>query len=47
MEVLGPIDVVERFGDRADSQEAYDYVTQRMQESLTALAAERVVPPFR
>jgi len=46
MEVLDPIDVVERFGDEADSDEAYDYVTERMQEALTALAAERVAPPL-
>jgi 1-acyl-sn-glycerol-3-phosphate acyltransferase len=46
MEVLDPIDVNEKFGDDADSQEAYDYVTGRMQESLTALAANRVLPPF-
>ena len=45
-EVLEPIDVNERFGDRADSQEAYDYVVTRMQESLTALAADRVLPPL-
>jgi 1-acyl-sn-glycerol-3-phosphate acyltransferase len=46
MEVLEPIDVVERFGDGADSDEAYDYVVSRMQESLTALAAGRLLPPF-
>jgi 1-acyl-sn-glycerol-3-phosphate acyltransferase len=46
MEVLSPIDVKERFGDRADSEEAYEYVTSRMQEALTALGAERVLPPF-
>lgn len=46
MEVLDPIDVVERFGDAADSDEAYQYVTERMQEALTALAAERVAPPL-
>jgi 1-acyl-sn-glycerol-3-phosphate acyltransferase len=46
MEVLAPIDVNERFGDRADSDEAYEYVTSRMQEALTALGAERVLPPF-
>ena len=46
MEVLAPIDVNERFGDRADSQEAYEYVTSRMQEALTGLGAERVLPPF-
>jgi 1-acyl-sn-glycerol-3-phosphate acyltransferase len=46
MEILEPIDVNEMFGDDAASDEAYDYVTARMQESLTALAAERVLPPF-
>ena len=46
MEVLEPIDLNERFGDRADSKEAYDYVVTRMQESLTALAADRVLPPL-
>lgn len=41
-EVLAPIDVVERFGyEHADSDEAYGYVTSLMQETLTALAAER------
>ena len=44
MEVLEPIDVG-RF-DKADSDEAYDYVVSRMQESLTALAAGRLLPPF-
>ena len=46
MEALEPIDVVGLFGDDADSDEAYDYVTSRMQESLTALAAGRVLPPL-
>ena len=46
MEVLEPIDVNELFGDQADSKEAYDYVVARMQESLTALAADRVLPPL-
>ena len=46
MEVLEPIDVVDRFGDEADSDHAYDYVLSRMQESLTALAAGRVLPPL-
>jgi 1-acyl-sn-glycerol-3-phosphate acyltransferase len=45
MEVLSPIDVVKMFGKGADSQRAYDYVTTRMQEVLTSLAAERVMPP--
>ncbi|MDP9341889.1 MAG: acyltransferase family protein [Actinomycetota bacterium] len=45
IEVLPPIDVVKRFGRRgADSEEAYEYVTSRMQEALTTMAAERVVP---
>ena len=46
MEVLEPIDVAGRFGDDADSDEAYDYVVSRMQESLTALAAGRLLPPL-
>ncbi len=46
MEVLDPIDVAARFGEDADSDEAYEYVTARMQEALTALAAERVLPPL-
>jgi hypothetical protein len=45
-EVLEPIDVVSKFGDDADSDDAYDYVTGRMQETLTAMAASRVLPPF-
>jgi 1-acyl-sn-glycerol-3-phosphate acyltransferase len=44
MEVLRPIDVAGRFGDDMDA--AYRYVTGRMEETLTALAAERVLPPF-
>jgi 1-acyl-sn-glycerol-3-phosphate acyltransferase len=46
LEVLEPIDVVERFGEDADSDEAYDYVTDRMQEALSALAASRILPPL-
>ena len=42
VEVLPPIDVAERFGD--DDDRAYDYVTARMQETLEALAGERVLP---
>jgi 1-acyl-sn-glycerol-3-phosphate acyltransferase len=44
MEVLDPIDVRARFG--MDTDTAYDYVTTRMQEALTKLAAERTLPPF-
>jgi len=46
MEVLDPIDVMDRFGEEADSDAAYDYITARMQEALTALAAERLAPPL-
>lgn len=46
MEVLDPIDLTDRFGDDADSDEAYEHVTERMQEALTALAAERIAPPL-
>jgi 1-acyl-sn-glycerol-3-phosphate acyltransferase len=46
VEVLEPIDVRERFGDRPDSETAYEYVTERMQEALTALAGGHLVPPF-
>jgi 1-acyl-sn-glycerol-3-phosphate acyltransferase len=46
MEVCEPIDTVKMFGAaKADSNEAFDYVTTKMQEVLTALAAERVAPP--
>ena len=44
MEVCDPIDIGRKFGD--DIDEAYRYVTGRMEETLTALAAERVLPPF-
>ncbi|MEA2499677.1 MAG: hypothetical protein QOH26_2082 [Actinomycetota bacterium] len=47
MEVLEPIDVLERFGEDDDEEDAaYEYVTSRMQEALTALAAERIAPPL-
>ena len=46
VEVLEPIDLADRFGEEADSDEAYRYVTDRMQEALTALAAEHVAPPM-
>jgi 1-acyl-sn-glycerol-3-phosphate acyltransferase len=42
VEVLPPIDVEERFGE--DDDRAYDYVTSRMQETLEALAGERILP---
>ena len=43
-EILPPIDLHEVFGARPDLNQAYDYVTSRMQEALSAMAAERVVP---
>lgn len=45
MEVLPPIDVKAMFPDDPEMDEAYDYVTDRMQEALHGLAAERVLPP--
>ena len=42
VEVLPPIDVAEAFGD--DDDRAYDYVTTRMQETLSSLAGRRVLP---
>jgi len=45
-EIRQPIDVRARFGSPPDIDEAYDYVTTRMKETLTALAAERVLPPL-
>jgi 1-acyl-sn-glycerol-3-phosphate acyltransferase len=44
IEVLAPIDVREHFGDNPDLDEAYDYVTRVMQETLDTLAAERRLP---
>lgn len=43
-EVLEPIDVAARFPQEKETQRAYDYVTLRMQETLTALSAERLLP---
>lgn len=43
-EVLPAIDLKERFGPEPDLDEVYDYVTRIMQETLSALAAERRYP---
>jgi hypothetical protein len=43
MEILDPIDL-DRFDD--DDGEAFRYVTDRMQEVLTALSADRMLPPL-
>ena len=44
IEVLPPIDLREQFGSEPDPDEAYDYVTRLMQETLDGLAAERRLP---
>lgn len=43
-EVLPAIDLRERFGPEPDVDEVYEYVTERMQEALDGLAAERRFP---
>jgi 1-acyl-sn-glycerol-3-phosphate acyltransferase len=45
--VLEPIDLRERYGDTPDYDDAYAYVTSKMQAELSRLAARRVFPPFR
>ncbi len=44
VEVLEPIDLREEFGQRPAADRVYDAVTTRMQERLSALAAERALP---
>jgi 1-acyl-sn-glycerol-3-phosphate acyltransferase len=44
IEVLEPIDVRKRFGREPDVNEVYDHVTGLMQDTLSALAAERRLP---
>jgi 1-acyl-sn-glycerol-3-phosphate acyltransferase len=44
IEVLPPIDLVERFGPDADHEEVYEEVTGEMQEVLSDLQRERSVP---
>lgn len=44
IQALEPIDLRAEFGDDPDLQEAYDHVQARMQDVLTALAAERRLP---
>src|SRR5204863_3613641 len=44
IEVLPPIDLVERFGPDADHQEVYEQVTGEMQEALSGLQQERTMP---
>jgi len=44
IEVLPPIDVVERFGPDADHEEVYEEVTGEMQETLSVLQRQRSMP---
>ena len=44
VEVLPPIDLVERFGPDADHEEVYEQVTGEMQEALSGLQQERTMP---
>jgi 1-acyl-sn-glycerol-3-phosphate acyltransferase len=44
IEVLEPIDVRARFGDRPDWDAAYEEITGSMQEALTRLQAKRRLP---
>jgi 1-acyl-sn-glycerol-3-phosphate acyltransferase len=44
IEVLPRIDLREELGEDADAKDAYELVTQRMQDSLSGLAAERAIP---
>jgi hypothetical protein len=42
--VLPRLDLREELGPGADAQSVYELVTSRMQEALTGLAEERVLP---
>jgi 1-acyl-sn-glycerol-3-phosphate acyltransferase len=44
VQALEPIDLHERYGDDPDLDKVYDDVIGRMQDALTALAAERRLP---
>jgi 1-acyl-sn-glycerol-3-phosphate acyltransferase len=44
IETLPPIDVRAEFGPDPDVQEIYDHITRLMQDTLDALAAERLLP---
>lgn len=47
VEVLEPINLRELFGDDPDWDEAYRYVTSRMQVALSGLAAKNTLGPLR
>ena len=44
IQVLDPIDLEESYGKNPDLDQVYDDVIVRMQETLTALQAERRLP---
>jgi 1-acyl-sn-glycerol-3-phosphate acyltransferase len=44
IEVLPPIDLVERFGPHPEHEHVYDEITGEMQEALSELQAERTLP---
>jgi 1-acyl-sn-glycerol-3-phosphate acyltransferase len=44
VEVLPPIDLVERFGPDPDHEEVYEEVTGEMQDALSGLQDERTIP---
>ena len=44
LEVMEPIDLVERFGPDADPDEVYEAVTDEMQGKLSEMAEERALP---
>jgi 1-acyl-sn-glycerol-3-phosphate acyltransferase len=44
VQVLEPIDLLNRFGAHPDVDEVYEYVTTEMQRTLDSLAAERRLP---
>jgi 1-acyl-sn-glycerol-3-phosphate acyltransferase len=44
VETLPPIHLREEFGDEPDVDEVYEHITRLMQETLSALAAERRLP---
>jgi 1-acyl-sn-glycerol-3-phosphate acyltransferase len=44
VEVLPPIDLVDRFGTNPDHEQVYEEVTGEMQETLSELQKERAVP---
>ncbi len=44
IQVLEPIDLHERYGDQPDFEDAYEFVTSRMQAGLSALASKTVFP---